>query len=44
VLPPGEFNVMIPELCCTLQGVATRRIQRHVIPEQFITLQGAVTW
>jgi len=23
VLPPGEFNVMIPELCVTLQGAAT---------------------
>jgi len=23
VLPPSEFNVMIPELCVTLQGAAT---------------------
>jgi len=23
VLPPGEFNVMIPELRVTLQGAAT---------------------
>jgi len=23
VLPPGEFNVMIPELCVTLQGAAS---------------------
>jgi len=27
VLPPGEFNVMIPELRVTLQGAATGRIQ-----------------
>jgi len=40
VLPPGEFNVMIPELCVTLQGAASRQIQRHVIPEPRITLQG----
>jgi len=33
VLPPGEFNVIIPELCVTLQGAATGRIQWHVIPE-----------
>jgi len=26
VLPPGEFNVMIPELCVTLQGAAAGRI------------------
>jgi len=39
VLPPGEFNVMIPELCVTLQGAATGWIQRHVIPEPRITLQ-----
>jgi len=32
VLPPGEFNVMIPELRVTLQGAATGRIQWHVIP------------
>jgi len=44
VLPPGEFNVMIPELCVTLQGAATVRIQWHVIPEPRITLQGAATW
>jgi len=44
VLPPGEFNVMIPELCVTLQGAATGRIQRHVIPEPRITLQVAATW
>jgi len=43
VLPPGRFNVMIPELCVTLQGAATGRIQRHVIPEPRITLQGAAT-
>jgi len=23
LLPPGEFNVMIPELCVILQGAAT---------------------
>ena len=44
VLPPGEFNVMIPEPPVTLQGAATGRIQRHVIPERRITLQGAATW
>ena len=46
VLPPGEFNVMNPELCVsvTLQGAATGRIQWHVIPEPRITLQGAATW
>jgi len=43
-LPPGEFNVMMPELRVTLQGAATGRIQRHVIPEPRITLQGAATW
>jgi len=31
VLPPGQFNVMIPELRVTLQGAATGRIQWHVI-------------
>jgi len=35
VLPPGEFNVMIPELRVTLQGVATGEfngmsLQSHV--------------
>ena len=44
VLPPGEFNVMIPELRVTFQGAAVGRIQRHVIPEPCITLQGAATW
>ena len=44
VLPLGEFSVMIPELCVTLQYAATGRIQRHVIPEPRITLQGAATW
>jgi len=44
VLPPGEFNVMIPELRVTLQGAATGRIQWHVIPEPRSTLHGAVTW
>ena len=43
VLPPGEFNVMIPELRATLQGAATGLIQWHVIPEPRITLQGAAT-
>ena len=41
VLPPGKFNVMIPELRVTLQGAATGRFQRHVIPEPRVTLQGA---
>jgi len=44
VLPPGEFNVMIPEIRVTLQGAATGRIQWHFIPEPRITLQGAATW
>ena len=44
VLPPGEFSVMVPELCVTLQGAATGRIQRHVIPESRITLLCAATW
>ena len=44
VLPPGEFNVMIPEVCVTLQDAATGRLQWHVIPETHITLQGAATW
>jgi len=39
VLPPGEFNVMIPELRVTLQGAPTVRIQWHVIPEPHITLR-----
>jgi len=44
VLPPGKFNVMIPELHVTLQGAATGQIQWHVIPEPRIRLQGAATW
>ena len=44
VLPPSEFNVMIPELRITFQGAATGQIQLHVIPEPRITLQGAATW
>jgi len=32
MLPPGEFNVVIPKLRVTLQGAATRKIQWHVIP------------
>jgi len=44
VLPPGEFNDMIPELRVTLQGGATGRIQSRAIPEPRITLQGAATW
>ena len=44
VLPPGEFNVVIPELRVTPQGAATGRIQWHVIPEPCITLQGAAWW
>ena len=43
VLPPREFNVTIPELYVTLQGAATARVQRHVIPEPRITLQCAAT-
>ena len=44
VLPSGELNVMISDLCVTLQNAATRRIQWHVIPEPRIILQGAATW
>jgi len=44
VLPPGEFNGMIPELRVTLQGAATGQIQWHVIPEPRIALQSAATW
>ena len=44
VLPPGEFNVMIPELRDILQGAATGRILWHVIPETRIILHGAATW
>jgi len=36
VLPPGEFNVMIPELHVTLQGAVTWRNQCH----DRATLQG----
>jgi len=43
VLPPGEFNVMIPELRVTLQGAATGWIQWHVIPKPRITLQSAAS-
>jgi len=43
VLPPGEFNVIIPELRVTFQGAATGRIQWHVIPKPRITLQSAAT-
>jgi len=43
MLPPGEFNAMIPELRVTLQGAATGRIQWHVNPEPRITLQGAAS-
>jgi len=43
VLPPGEFNVMILEPRALLQGVATWRIQCHVIPEPRATLQRAAT-
>ena len=44
VLPLGEFSVVILGLCVILQGAATGQIQRHVIPEPHITLQGAGTW
>jgi len=43
VLPPGEFNVVIPELSVTLQGAATGRIQWHVIPQPDFMLQGSLT-
>jgi len=42
VLPPGEFNVMIPELRVTLQGQIQWHV--HVIPEPRIILEGAATW
>ena len=32
VMPPGEFSVMIPKLRVTLQGAATGRVYRHIIP------------
>ena len=44
VLPLDEFNVVIPKLLVTSHGAATRRIQRHVISELRITLQGAAPW
>jgi len=46
VLPPAEFNVMIPELRVTLQGAAAWRIQGHFIPEPRFTLQArpTATW
>ena len=40
VLPPSEFNVMIPELRATLQGAAAGRIQWHVILQP----KGAASW
>jgi len=43
VLPPGELNVMIPELCVTLQSLPPGEFT-FVIPEPHATLQGAVTW
>ena len=36
VLPPGEFNVMIPVPCATLQGAVTWRNQCY----DHVTLQG----
>jgi len=41
VLPPGEFNVVIPELRVTLQGAVTGRIQWHVNHPRatYVTLQ-----
>jgi len=43
VLPPGEFNVMIPELCVTLQGAAPGEFndmssQSHVSPCRVLPL------
>ena len=38
MLPPGKFNVMIPELCVTLQGAVTWRNQCH----DRATLQGVI--
>jgi len=35
---------MIPELCVTLQGAASGRIQWHVTVDPCITLLGAATW
>ena len=40
----GDFSGMSSQSCVTLQGAATGRIQRHVIPEPRITLQRAATW
>jgi len=45
VLPPGEFNVMIPELRVTVQDAATGRIQWHIIlAKPSIKWKGAATW
>jgi len=43
VLLLGEFAVMIPEPR-HIAGCCHRQVQRHVIPEPRITLQGAATW
>jgi len=43
VLPPGEFNVMIPELHVTFR-LMPRGEFTVMIPEPRPTLQGAVTW
>jgi len=39
VLPPGKFNVMIPEQRITLQGAATGQIKWYVISKP-----GSRTW
>ena len=49
MLPPGAFNVMIPELRATchiawLQGDTTYTKFNDMIPELRVTLQGATTW
>ena len=41
VLPPGELNVIIPELHVTLQGADPGEF--NGIPEPRITLRGAAT-
>ena len=43
MLPPGEFSVMIPELC-HIARCCHRANSMACHPEARITLQGAATW
>ena len=36
--------INVKKTAVLLHGASTRQIQRHVIPEPRITLQGAATW